>query len=186
MVSMNRDEALKLVSVRLKRKNLFKHVFAVEAIMRALAKHLGEDVEKWGLLGLLHDIDFEETESTSEKHGIASANELKGKVDDEIVRAIKAHNFEHTEVEPQTKMENALIAADAVSGLIVAAALIIPSKKLSDVKAESIGKRFKEKDFARSCNRERILYCEKLGLTKEKFFEIALAALQGISDELGL
>ncbi len=150
-------------------------------------KEKGEDidVEKWTLLGLVHDIDFEKAPEP-DKHCTVAPELLRGKVDEEIIRAIIAHNFDNLDVKPQSKMEYCLIAADAISGLIIAAALIIPSKKLNDVKLESISKRFKEKDFARRCNRELILYCEKVGINREKFFEIALKSLQEISDSLGL
>lgn len=187
---LSRDEALAIVRKHVTRLNLFKHILAVEAIMRGMAQEIGEDKELWAMTGLLHDVDFDETYDDPRRHASRSVEileeEATGKVPDEILRAIKSHNHEHTGVEPQTKMEYALIAADAVSGLIVAAALITPSKKLVDVNAESVGKRFKEKDFARNCSRENMLYYEKVGLNKEKFFEIALYALQSISNELGL
>jgi putative nucleotidyltransferase with HDIG domain len=182
---MDREEALTLVKEHVKKENLLKHMFAVEAIMRETAKYLNEDEEKWGLLGLIHDIDFEKAPEP-DKHCTLAPEILKGKVDEEIIRAIKAHNFENLGVQPESNMEHCLIAADSISGLIIAAALIIPSKKLSDVKPESIGKRFKQKDFARNCNRDLILYCEKIGVSREKFFEISLKALQNISDVLGL
>lgn len=183
---MNREQAIGLIKENVTKTNLFKHMLAVEAIMKGIAEYLGEDKEKWGLIGLLHDIDFEKIENDPKKHGILAEEILKDKVDEEIIRAIKSHNFENTNVQPESKMEKALIAADAISGLIIAAALIIPSKKLADVKPESIGKRFKEKDFARNCNRNLILYCEQIEIPREKFFEISLKALQSISDELGL
>jgi len=183
---MEREEAIKLVRENIKKDNLFKHMLAVEAIMKGSAEYLGEDKEKWELTGLLHDIDFEKTENDPDQHALVAEEILKDKVDEEIIRAIKSHNFEHTNVSPETKMENILIAADAISGLVIAAALIVPSKKLADIKVKSIKKKFKQKDFARKCNREHILLCEKTGIPKEKFFEIALKALQDISDELGL
>jgi len=187
---MNREEALRLIKQNITKGNLIKHMFAVEAIMRKCAEFLKEngedvDVEKWTLLGLIHDIDFEKTPEP-EKHCTVAAEILQGKVDEEIIRAIKAHNFENLGVQPESKMEYCLIAADAISGLIIAAALILPSKKLNDVKIESISKKFKKKDFARMCSRENMLYCEKVGIPKEKFFEISLKALQEISDSLGL
>lgn len=187
---MSREEALALVRQHLKKEHMFKHVLAVEAIMVSLAEHFGEDKEKWSLVGILHDIDYEKldfSESESAKqHGVMAESMLVGKVSDEIIRCIKTHNFENTGVMPQTKMEYALVAADAISGLIVACALVMPSKKLSDVKVESVTRRYKEKDFARNCNRERIYMCEKIGLDKVKFAEIALKALQNIADDLGL
>lgn len=183
---MNREEAIKLIKENIHKENLLKHMLAVEAIMKGTAEYLGENKEKWGLTGLLHDIDFGKTENDPEHHALIAEEILKDKVNEEIIRAIKSHNFENTNVKPETNMENILIAADAISGLIIAAALIIPSKKLDDVKVKSIKKKFKQKDFARNCNRERILFCEKTGISKEKFFEISLKALQSISDELDL
>ncbi len=181
---MDRKEVVKLVKEHIKKDNLFKHIIAVEAIMKGTAEYLGENVEKWGLLGLLHDLDFEK--SKIKNHGIMTCEILDGKIDDEILKAIKSHNFENTNVKPETKMEKALIAADAISGLIVAAALIVPSKKLKDVKVKSIKKKFKQKDFARNCKRQNILLCEDIEIPREKFFEIALNALQKIADQLGL
>jgi len=182
---MNREQAISLIKENVTKTNLFKHMIAVEAIMKGAAECLEENKEKWALLGLIHDIDFEKAPEP-ERHCTVAPEILQGKVDEEIIRAIKSHNCENTNVQPESKMEKALIAADAISGLIIAAALIIPSKKLADVKPESIGKRFKEKDFARNCNRNLILYCEQIEIPREKFFEISLKALQSISDELGL
>jgi len=183
---MNREEALILVRENVKKENLIKHMLAVEAIMKGMAKFLVEDEERWALIGLIHDIDFGKTENDPEKHALIAEDILKGKVDEEAIRTIKSHNFEHTKVLPEKNVDNALIAADAISGLIIAAALIMPSKKLADVRVESISNKFKQKDFARNCNREHILYCEKIDIPKEKFFEISLTALQKISNELGL
>ena len=183
---MQRDEAVSLVKEYVKRENLFKHILAVEAIMRGLARHFGEDENRWALVGLLHDVDFEKTMDEPSKHALMAEEILKGKVDEEIIETIKAHNYEHTGVEPKTRMAKALIAADAVSGLIVAAALVMPSKKLSNVKLETLEKKFKQKDFARGVSRERILFCEEIGIQREKFFELALDALKEVSEELGL
>ncbi len=187
---LSRERAVEIVKRHVTRENLFKHILAVEAIMRAMAKEVGEDEEFWAMAGLLHDADFDETYKDPERHGTRSIEileeEAKDEVPEEILRAIKAHNPEYTGVKPETKLENALIAADAVSGLIIASALILPSKKLSEVRTENVSRRFKEKDFARNCNRENMMFCEKIGILKERFFEISLIALQGISDELGL
>jgi len=182
---MDRQEALELIKQNVQKENLIKHMLAVEAIMRRAAEFLNEDKEKWGLVGLLHDIDFEKMTNPKE-HGIISAQILQGKADDEIIRAIKSHNFENTGVIPNSKMENCLIAADSISGLIIAIALIIPSKKLADVGVDAIKRRFKEKDFARNCSRERMLFCEKAGIIRDKFYEISLTGLQEIASDLGL
>jgi len=188
---LSRERAVEIVRKHVTRDNLFKHILAVEAIMREMAKEIdGEDVELWAMAGLLHDADFDETINDEVRHGTRSVEilneEAAGEVPEEIIRAIKAHNPEHTGVQPESKMEYTLLAADAVSGLIIAMALIIPSKKLADVKPESVPKRFKERDFARKCNRENMTLCEKAGIPMDRFFEIALISLQGISGELGL
>jgi putative nucleotidyltransferase with HDIG domain len=183
---LTRDEALALVKKNAAKKNIVYHMFAVEAIMRNVAKHFGEDEEQWGLVGLLHDIDYERTEATPEKHSLITEEILKGLVPDELIKAIKTHNFRHTGIKPETRMEKALIACDAISGLLVACALVMPSKKLADVKVETVAKKFKDKDFARGADRERILICEDIGLSKEKFFEIALNGLNDIAAKIGL
>ncbi|HVP27475.1 MAG TPA: HD domain-containing protein [Candidatus Bathyarchaeia archaeon] len=172
------DEALSLVKKNVSKKNVVYHMLAVEAIMRGLAKHFGEDETIWGLVGLLHDIDYEKTEMTPEKHSLLAEGMLEGLVSDEIIRAIKTHNHVYTQIMPQKRMEKALIAADAISGLLIACALVMPSKKLADVKAESVTKKFKDKDFARGADRGRIVICEEIGVPKEKFFEIALNSLK--------
>ncbi|MBR9682708.1 MAG: HDIG domain-containing protein [Candidatus Aenigmarchaeota archaeon] len=183
---MNREEALALVKENVSNKNLIKHMLAVEAIMKEIAEVKKQDVEKWALAGLLHDIDFEKCSSDYKDHGIISKEILKDKISDDVLRTIQAHAFDITGVIPETDMEKAIVAADAVSGLVIAAALVIPSKKLADVKVKSIARRFKEKDFARNCSRERMLYCEKIGINKEDFFELSLKALQKIADDLEL
>jgi len=184
--NMDRNEALDLVKTHVHRDNLFKHILAVEAILRTIAETLGEDVERWGLLGLLHDLDFDETYDKPELHALRSVEMLEGRVDDELLRGIKAHSFEHTGVKPESRMEKALIAADAVSGLVIACALVMPSRKLVDVKHQTVIRRLKEKDFARGCNREHILFCEQIGLPWTRFAELSLGALQLISSKLGL
>ncbi|MFH1229691.1 MAG: HD domain-containing protein [Candidatus Aenigmatarchaeota archaeon] len=183
---MNRDESLSLLKKHVGKVNLLKHMYAVEAIMLETADFLNEDKQRWAFIGLIHDIDFEKTENNPESHTLLAEEMLSGHVDNEVIKIIKTHNFEHTKIMPQEKIEKALIAADAISGLVIASALIIPSKKLADVKVESIGKKFKQKDFARNCSRESILFCEQIGIPKEKFFELSLRALQKVSDELGL
>lgn len=183
---LSRGEALELLRSKVAKRNWFYHMLAVEAIMKGLASHLGEDEEKWGLLGLLHDIDFSETEKTPERHGLEAERMLKGKVSEDIIRAIKAHNSEYTGVNPESNMEKALIAADAVSGLIIATALVMPSKKISEVTVKTLEKKFKQKDFARGASRERIKIYEEIGIQREKFFEIALNSLKTISSSVGL
>lgn len=183
---LTRNEALNMIKGNVAKKNIVYHMMAVESIMRMAAKFFGEDENQWGLVGLLHDIDYEKTEATPERHGLIAEEILKGYLPDELIKAIKAHNFKHTGVKPETLMEKALIASDAISGLIVACALVTPSKKLADVKVEMIAKKFRDKDFAKGANRERILICEEMGIPREKFFEIALNGIRSIAQEIGL
>ncbi len=183
---IEREQALQLVEENVKNKNLIKHMLAVEAIMEGLARHFSEDEELWGLTGLLHDIDYSLTENRPEKHTIIAEDLLKDLVSEELIRAVKAHNSEYTGIEPKSKMEKSLMAADSISGLLIACALVMPTKKLEDVGLKTVRKKFKAKDFARAVSRERILKCEEIGLSRDEFYEIALESLKGISDELGL
>ena len=183
---LTRDEALGLVKKNVSKRNVVYHMFAVEAIMRSVAQQLGEDAPVWGLVGLLHDVDYDKTEATPEKHSLLAEQILSGFVSDEIIRAIKSHNCEHTGVKPESKMEKALVACDAISGLLVACALVMPSKKLADVKVETVAKKFRDKDFARGADRQRMLGCEEIGLPRDKFFEIALNGLKESASQIGL
>ncbi len=183
---METEEAKEFIKQNVGNKKIILHMLAVAAIMRELAEYFGEDAEKWELTGLLHDIDYEKTKENPERHGLEAENILKNKVPPEVIQAIKAHNFEYTGIKPETRMEKALIAADAVSGLIIASALVMPHKKLEEVRIKTLENKFKQKDFARNIRRERIIFCEDISLPREKFFEIALNALRKISRELGL
>jgi len=184
---MKREEALQLLKENLSNVNLQKHSFAVEAIMRALANKFNQNAEEWGLAGLLHDIDYEQTKDSPETHSLVGAEMLeKMGLADEIVEAVKTHNEMHG-IEPQSLMAKALFTADPISGLIVAATLVSPSKKIQDLTVESVLKRFKEKSFARGANREIINKCQNLlGLSLKEFTNIALVAMKGISKELEL
>ena len=183
---LTREEALSLVKENVKKRNIVYHMIAVEAVMQGLAKHFGDDEDLWGLTGLLHDIDYEQIGDAWEKHGVFAGEILKDMVSEEVGRAIKAHNFERTNVIPESSMEKALICCDAISGLLVACALVMPTKKLAEVKVKTVKKKFKDKDFARGANRERILFCEKIDVTREKFFEVALDGLKKYAMEIGL
>lgn len=183
---MTREEALKLVEEKIQTKNLIKHCLAVEAVMQALAKYFGEDEEKWGLAGLLHDIDYEETKNAPEKHSLVGAEMLeKLGVESEIVRAIKVHNEVHS-LPRETKIDKALFCTDPITGLIVAAALVLPSKKIANLTPKNILNRFKEKGFAKGANREHIVLCSEIGLSLEEFIKISLEAMKNIANDLGL
>jgi hypothetical protein len=183
---LKREEALNLVKKNVTKRNVVCHMLAVEAIMRSVAKHFGEDQDQWGLVGLLHDVDYEKTEATPEKHTLVAEQILRTLVPDEFIKTVKTHNFRYTGVKPETRMDKALIASDAISGLMVACALVMPSKRLADVKVETVTKKFKDKDFARGADRKRILVCEDIGISKEKFFEVALNGLKNVAPEIGL
>ncbi len=183
---MNRDEAVDLINKNIKNRNLIKHMLATEAIMAALAGELGEDREKWGLAGLLHDIDYDMTEKDPKSHGLVSINILREfGVDDEVLQAIKSHNEENGS-QRKALMDHALYATDPLTGLIVASALIHPDKKLSSIDVKFVLNRFGEKLFAKGANREQIKSCTSFGFELERFVEIGLKAMQGISVTIGL
>ncbi len=183
---MNRDEALDSVRDNVENENLVRHMLATEAVMRALAKRFGEDEEEWGLTGLLHDIDVGLTERDMSSHGKLGADLAKEMgASEATAHAILCHNQAHG-VPLETKLDKALFCADPLTGLITAAALVRPDKKLAGVEAKSVGKRFKEKSFAAGANREQIARCSELGLELDEFIALGLKAMQGIADELGL
>jgi len=166
---------------------LTKHCLATEAIMRALARRLGEDETLWGVTGLLHDLDFEETKEDPPSHALKTAQILGEKGTNEIIiQAIKSHNAEALGIQRTHPLDFALTSAENITGLIVATALVYPDKKLVSVKISSVIKRMKEKAFAKNVRREAILECQRLGLTLEEFVEISLKAMQEMSRDLGL
>ena len=181
---MEREEALSLVNKELKNQNLVKHCLAVEACMRAFARHFNEDEHIWGLAGLLHDLDYEYTADDPEHHTLKT-EEMLGEYDlpGEIIHAIKAHNMK---APLESSMDIALYTVDPTTGFIIACALMHPSKKLEAVDLRRMKKRFKEKSFAKGASREQMQECDKLGLELDPFLETCLSAMQGISDELGL
>lgn len=184
---MNRDEAYKLMTDMIQNQNLRKHALAVEAIMRTLAKHFDEDEEEWGIVGLLHDADYEVTNKDPQKHTLVISEKLKNMgISDRIINAIQAHS-DVIKPNRENTLEKAIFAVDELSGLIIAVALVRPDKKLASVKVESVLKKFKEKSFAAGAKRENILTCEKeLGIPLRDFVGIGLGAMQDISDNLGL
>jgi putative nucleotidyltransferase with HDIG domain len=183
---VTREEALDSIKANIENKNTIKHMLATEAIMRALAKRFGEDEEEWGLTGLVHDIDMELTEgdmSTHSKLGADLARELGAS--EAMAHAVLCHNQAHG-IPPETKLDKALFCADPLTGLIVAAALVRPDKRLAGLEANSVMKRFREKSFAAGANREQIAQCADLGLELDEFIELGLVAMKGIAPSLGL
>lgn len=194
---MTRSEAFNLMTEMLQNKNLQKHGLAVEAIMRALCRELriknkelrDEEFnkEEWAIVGLLHDADYELVEKDPKRHTLVTAEKLQShNVSNRIINGIKAHH-DGIKDSRDNLMEKSVYAADELSGLITAVVLVRPDKKLASVTVESVMKKFPQKSFAAGANREQILACEReLNIPLEEFVGIALKAMQGISDELGL
>lgn len=186
-LGITRDEALKLMKEYLKAENIKKHSLATEVIMRKLAQKMGEDEELWGIAGLLHDLDYEDTKDDMSHHTLQTEEILKGKgVCKEITEAIKGHNADNLGFKREKSIDHALTCAECITGMIVATTLVYPDKKLASVKPKSIIKRMKQKEFARSVNRDYIRECEKIGIPLEEFAELSLNAMREISSELGM
>ena len=184
---ITREHALELLRQHLSNPNLIKHCLASEAVMRALARHFAEDEDLWGLTGLLHDLDAELTLDDLSRHTHETAGILREEgVADEIIMAICMHNAEAHNDERSERFHHALAAGETITGLIIAAALVYPDKKLASVKPKSVRKRYKEKLFAAGANREVIAECEQIGIPVPEFCDLCLAAMQGIADDLGL
>ena len=184
---ISRDQALDLLHRHIKNPNMIKHSLASEAVLGALADRLGEDREMWSLAGLLHDLDVELTQADLAVHGMEAARILEENgVGPEIVQAVKLHNEQACGEKRSAVFHHALAAGETITGLIIATALVYPDKRLASVKPKSVVKRMKEKAFAASVNREVIMECERLPIPLPEFAEIALRAMQSISDELEL
>ena len=184
---INRERALQLVRSHLRNQNMINHSLASEAVLRAMADRLGEDCEKWGLAGLLHDLDSESQPDLA-THTTETVEVLQDEgVDTEIVEAIRLHNLQAWPGEERsTVFQHALAAGETITGLVVATALVYPDKKLGSVKPKSVKKRIKEKAFARGANRDIIRECEQAGIPLADFCELSLTAMQEISEDLGL
>lgn len=181
---MDRAAAWNLVQATVRNQNLIKHMLALEACMRFLARRLGQDEEKWGLAGLVHDLDYEQTKDDPASHGMVTATQLASHgVDAEVVQAVRAHSGN---VPAVSLFDKAIVAADPLTGLIVAAALMHPTKKLASLDTDFILRRFKEKRFATGANRGQIASCAELGLSLEEFLGICLEAMKSVAPELGL
>ncbi|MEN6617540.1 MAG: HD domain-containing protein [Syntrophorhabdus sp.] len=184
---ISRDDADGLLKKYVTNERMLNHCYASEVVMRAIARRLGEDEEKWGIAGLLHDIDIEVTEADLNRHGLEARKILADKdVDPDIIDAIIMHNETASGKKRQTKFQHALAAGETITGLIIATALVYPDKKLTSVKTKSVTKRMKEKAFAASVNRDYIMECEIIGIPLPEFAELAINAMREISDTLGL
>jgi len=180
---ISRTEALALIDENITNRNLVKHMLAVEVVMKALSRRLGEDEELWGLTGLLHDLDYASTAENPSRHGFVSCEMLEGRLPGEALHAILSHP---EQVAPQSRFDWALYCADPVTGLIVAAALMHPAKNLASLDLQFLQKRFKERRFAAGANREQMLKCSELGLSLDEFLNLALNAMKETASDLDL
>jgi predicted hydrolase (HD superfamily) len=190
---ITRERAQELIDKYIKTDWLKMHMRETEVIMRALAKKLGEDEDLWGLTGLLHDLDMDLIDiKDPREHGKKTCEILGSDKDSEetkeMLHAIQAHceSLGFLGVKRESKLDYALAAAENLSGFLVACTLVMPDKKIASVKAESVIKKLKKKDFARKVNRDFIYDIEKVGINMEEFISLALNALSEISDEIGL
>lgn len=194
---ITREQALTFLNGNIENKNIVKHLIAAEALMEAvydvLAKKgetdLGGTRQEWMIAGLLHDGDYLPT-VPKEQQGIKVSQILEEKgfsLPENVKYTMAAHNFHNNKIEPKSKMDWALFCGDCLTGLVVAATLVLPSKKLSDLTTENVLNRFEEKRFAAGTRREDIALCEeKLGIPLPEFVEIGLEAMQAVSKDLGL
>ncbi len=184
---LNRDIALELLHHYIRNEKMIFHCLASEAVLRGIANRLGRDEEKWGIAGLLHDLDVEITEADPLVHGTKTEELLlEYDVDPEILDAIRMHN-ECSAGKPRTlELHHALAAGETITGLIFATTYVYPERKLSAVKPGSVVKRMKEKAFAANVRRENIMECEKIGIPLEEFTRIAIGSMLPIAATIGL
>ena len=186
-MEFNREKAIELLHQYVKNEKMIFHCLASEAVMRGLARKLGRDEEKWGLAGLLHDLDVETTNADAAIHGTQTEVLLKDyPVDEDILDAIRMHNEYSSGKERSTEFQYALAAGETITGLIFATTYVYPDKKLASVKPKSVVKRMKEKMFAASVKRENILECEKIGIPIDEFAAIAIASMLPSAEAMGL
>lgn len=184
---MTREQALEVLNQYIKQESMLKHSLASEAVMRAIARRLNQDEDKWGLAGLLHDVDVEITNADALIHGQKAIEILTPLgLDAEVIDAISMHNECSAKAARSTIFHHALAAGETITGLITATTLVYPDKKLASVKTKSVVKRMKEKNFAASVKRENIMECERIGIPINEFADVSISAMLKISDELGL
>ncbi|MDQ4026835.1 MAG: HD domain-containing protein [Actinomycetota bacterium] len=182
---MTRDEALELVRKYSDKDTTFRHLVSVEGVMRSLARHFGEDEDRWGLAGLFHDLDQDLTHDQIERHGHQSVEWLReeGFHDDAVLNAVLAHAYDANQIDLMSK---AIVHADGVAGLLVACALVRPDKA-GGMKVSSVKKKLKEKSFAPGVERDKIRGVEEsLGIPLDEFVALSIAGLQSVAPEIGL
>ncbi|HXF72109.1 MAG TPA: HDIG domain-containing protein [Actinomycetota bacterium] len=181
---MDRASALALVRERAEKETTVRHLISVEGVMRALARRFGEDEELWGLAGLFHDLDQDRTHDDPDRHAFLAAEWLReAGVDERVVNAVLAHAHERYRTD---LMSRAVVHADAVAGLLVAAALVRP-ERARGMKVSSVKKKLKERAFAPGVNREEITSVEEaLGLPLDEFLAVAIEGLEEVAPEIDL
>lgn len=184
---MTREDGWAAVCEWIQNPNLRKHLLATEAAMRAYARRFGEDEESWGIVGLVHDLDYERCPSQKAGHPFVGVEELRRRgMPEAWCRAALSH-ASYSGIPRQTRMEKALFAVDELAGFVIAVALVRPSKSLAEVDVASVRKKMKDKAFARGVNREDVIHgAEELGLPLDEHIGVVLQALQGASGALGL
>jgi len=189
---ITRTEAINLLTSMPQEKSDMNHYLETEAIMRALAKKFGEDEEYWGMIGLLHDADWAVTKNNWAEHTIkAEAILKKNGFDDEFIKTIQSHGYGMGEIpafkdkKRENKIEFSLAASETLTGIIYAYALM-RGRKISNMEAKGLKKKFKDKRFAQNCNRELILEIEKTGMELSEFLELSIGAIKEIKNELDL
>jgi len=193
-LGLSYQQALELVEKYITDPITKLHLRESEVFMRALAKKIGEDEEQWGIIGLLHDIDWDLTKNADVQRHCIKCEELlrKAGASDFLIKTIQSHGYGMDEIpalkdkQRATTVQYCLVAAETLTGLIIATALMQPEKKLANVELRSLKKKFKNKGFAAKCDREKIMECEKAGIPIDEFLQIGLTSMQSISNELGL
>jgi putative nucleotidyltransferase with HDIG domain len=185
-MEMNRETAWQLLTEHTKTENLIKHALALEAAMRAYARKFGEDEEKWGIVGLLHDFDYDQHPSP-EEHPLVGAAVLEQEgYPEDVIYAIKSH-ADYLDLPRRSPMDKTLYAVDELCGFLVAVALVRPGKAIAEVPVKSVKKKLKDKAFARSVNREDIrLGAEDLGVDLSEHIQFVISAMSRVAVELGL
>ena len=184
-----REQAWDVLNEYTKNPNLIKHALSVEAGMRAYAQRFGEDEEKWAVVGLIHDFEYEKYPDLGPGGHPFKGAEIMREMgwDEALIRAVQCHAPHITNTSPETTMEKAIYAVDELTGLIIATALVRPSKSILDVKVKSVKKKWKDKGFAAGVNRQDVIEgTEMLGIELSEHLSIVLEAMKGIAEELGL
>jgi putative nucleotidyltransferase with HDIG domain len=192
MLPITREQAIEWLKSLPQKESDMNHYLESEEIMRKLAERFGEDRQYWGILGLLHDIDWALTRDDWKEHCVLAEKMLKEKgFDEEFIKTVQSHAYSFKEIpifvdrKRDSKIEHCLAAAETITGLIYAYALM-RGKKISDMDVSGLKKKFKDKRFAENCNREIIKEIELTGISLDEFFDISIKAMQGIKQEIGL